>query len=360
VPVDEDVYRVLGVPHDANAETVKKAYRAIAHENHPDRRPGDAAAAARFDEANRAYVKWMQATGQRPAQTAPQNGPGFSNVEDIFSQFQDVFGDFFGAARDKGADLRHSLELTEAEARVGCKRDVEVMRASVCTECAGAGGVGDHGTCKDCAGTGKRSTQQGFFTVQTVCATCRGSTKHWNKPCLACEHGLVRSAEKLAVVVPAGIQHGQQLRLAGKGDACAGKPTGDLYLEIQIEGHAGTPVKLGMPRDRGHDVVVDVAVRTRHLLFGGSLEVPTPDGSASVHVPRNVEDGREIRLAGRGKPRATRSPEPTAGDPYRDVACGDLIVVLRVPPAVQKQREAVGFAGLISIVLAILVALTLR
>jgi molecular chaperone DnaJ len=364
---DDDVYRMLGVPPDADAETVKNAYRRIAHENHPDRRPGDAAAAARFSEAGRAYSQWLQANGQRPAQPAAgQGAAGFSNIEDVFSQFQDLFGDFFGAARnasrDKGADLRLSLLLTEDEAHVGCKREIEVMRARVCTECAGAGGFGEANTCKDCSGTGKRSAQQGFFTVQTVCATCGGTTKHWNKPCRACERGLVRRANNLAVLVPAGIQHGQLLRLAGKGDELAGKPSGHLYVAIEIEGHAkeGGAPELGKPRDRGHDVVVDAAVRARHLLFGGTLEVPTPDGSAIVKVPRGVEDGHEIRLAGRGKPRATRSPEAAAGDPYRDVARGDLVVVLRVPPAVQKRREALGFAALVSVVITILVALSLR
>jgi molecular chaperone DnaJ len=282
--------------------------------------------------------------------------------EDVdLSHFGDLFGEFFGTARDQGADLRTSLELTDADALVGCKRDIEVMRAHVCSECAGAGGFGDQATCKDCAGTGKRSTQQGFFTVQTVCPTCNGSTTRWNKACLACERGLVRSAERLAIVVPPGIQHGQMLRVPGKGDDRAGKPSGHLYVEIVLEGHkTDSAPTLGTPRDRGHDVVVDVAVRTRHLLFGGSLEVPTPDGSATVRVPRSVEDGREIRLPGRGTPRATRSPEASTGDPYRDVACGDLIVVLRVPPAVRKQRETLGFAALITAVLAILVAVSLH
>src|SRR6185369_14481590 len=109
------------------------------------------------------------------------------------------------------------------------------------------------------------------------------------------------------------------------------KPSGHLYVAIEIEGHeaAGTTPEPGALRDRGQDIVVDAEVRARHLWFGGSLEVPTPDGSATVIVPRNVADGHEIRLAGRGKPRATRSPEPGIGDPYRDVARGDLVVVLR-------------------------------
>ncbi|HEX5059011.1 MAG TPA: DnaJ C-terminal domain-containing protein [Kofleriaceae bacterium] len=359
--VDDDVYRVLGVSPDADAETVKAAYRAIAHENHPDRRPGDAAAAAKFQAASHAYAQWMQANGERPAQAAPGQAAGFSNIEDIFSQFQDLFGDFFGAARtqprDRGADLRLDLELTENEAIVGCKRDIEVNRGRVCTDCAGVGGFGEPTTCKDCAGTGKQNMQQGFFMVQTTCAACRGHGKRWAKPC-ACERGLVRRAEKLAVVVPAGIQHGQILRLAGKGDELAGKPTGYLYVAISIEGYEtpGTAPPNGTPRDRGNDVVVDAAVRARHLWFGGTLEVPTPDGSATVKVPRNIEDGHEIRLARRGKALAARSGE--GGDPYRDVARGDLVVVLRVTPAVQKRREAVGFAALASIVIAILVAVS--
>ena len=361
-PVDEEVCRVLGVAPDADAETIKNAYRAIAMENHPDARPGDAAAAARFDEASRAYQQWLQSTGQRPANPiAGQTGPGFTNVEDIFSAFQDLFGDFFGGARasNAGADLRVNVVLTEYEAHAGCKRDIEVNRARVCTECAGAGGFGELGACKDCSGTGKRSHAQGFFMVQTVCATCGGAGKRFQQLC-ACERGLVRRAEKIAVTVPAGIEHGQILRIPGKGDELAGKPTGHLYLPIEIEGYAkeGGAAPLGTPRDRGHEVVVDVPVRVRHLWFGGTLEVPTPDGSATVKVPRRVEDGHQIRLAGRGKPRATH--EAAGGDPYRDVGCGDLVVVLRVAPAVQKQREALGFAALVSVVIAILVALSMR
>jgi len=282
------------------------------------------------------------------------------NVEDIFAQFGDLFGEFFGTTRGQGgADLRVSLELSEDDARVGVKRDVDVMRAHVCSECAGAGGYGEPSACKDCTGAGKRNVQQGFFMVQSVCATCSGSGKRWTKPCVGCEGGLVRSAEKLSISVPAGIEHGQMLRIVGKGNELAGKPAGHLYVAITIEGHdgAGSP-QLGKPRDRGPDVVVDVAVRARHLLVGGSLEVPTPDGSATVRVPRGVEDGHAIRLAGRGKSRATHSPD--TGDPYREVARGDLVVVLRVPANVQRQREAIGFGALISVVLAILVALSLR
>lgn len=355
---NEDVYRVLGVPPDADAETVKSAYRAIAHANHPDRRPGDAAAAARFDEASRAYSQWQQANGQRPA---TGQAAGVSNIEDVFSQFQDLFGDFFGGrlggTPEKGADLRVSLELSEDEAIVGCKRDIEVMRARVCAECAGAGGSGEEITCKDCSGTGKRNAQQGFFVIQTVCPACKGLAKRWDKPCRACERGLARKSEKLAVVVPAGIDHGQLLRLAGKGDELPGKPSGHLFVEIEIEGRpkAGAEPELGRPRDRGDDVVVDAAVGLRHIVFGGSLEVPTPDGSATVKVPRNIEDGHEIRVAGRGKPRATLG---VAGDPYRDVARGDLVVVLRVTAAVQRRREMIGFVALASIIIAILVALS--
>jgi molecular chaperone DnaJ len=315
------------------------------------------------DEKVRQPGSANDATATKDGEPAPAQGQGFTNVEDIFAQFGDLFGEFFGnAGGHGGADLRVSLELSADDARVGVKRDVEVMRAHVCSECAGAGGFGEASTCKDCSGAGKRNVQQGFFMVQSVCGTCGGAGKRWKKPCVACERGLVRSAEKLSVSVPAGIEHGQMLRIAGKGNELAGKPAGHLYVAIAIEGHedAGTPPKLGKPRDRGPDVVVDVAVRARHLLLGGSLEVPTPDGSATVRVPRGVEDGHEIRLAGRGKSRAARAPEAAAGDPYRDVTRGDLVVVLRVPPEVQKQREAIGFAALISVVLAILVALSLR
>lgn len=296
-------------------------------------------------------------------EASPAQGQGFANVEDVFAQFGDLFGEMFGAARGQsGADLRVSLELSEHDARVGVKRDIELMRGHVCSECAGTGGIGDASECKDCSGAGRTQVKQGFFMVETACPACRGSGKRWKTACIACDGGLVRSAEKLSVTVPPGIEHGQMLRIAGKGNELAGKPPGHLYVSIVIEGHesASGPPELGKPRDCGQDVVVDVAVRARHLLLGGSLEIPTPDGSATVRVPRGIEDGHEIRLAGRGKNRATRTAEAASGDPYRDVGRGDLVVVLRVPAEVQKQREALGFAVLAAFVLAILVALSLR
>jgi molecular chaperone DnaJ len=303
-------------------------------------------------------VARRSAAGQPPAQPAAN----FSNVEEIFSQFKDLFGDFFGgtqaAKREQGADRRMALVLTETEARDGCKREVEAMRSRICTECDGAGGFGDASACKDCSGSGKRNVQQGFFMIQTACGACGSAGKRWTQLCV-CAAGLVSRAERITVVVPAGIQNGQILRLAGKGDELAGKPTGHLYLVIEIQG-GGTSVtapELGRLRDRGHDLVVDVAVRTRHLLFGGTLDVPTPDGTATVKVPRRVEDGHEIRLVGRGRPRATSAH---AGDPYREMARGDLVAMLRVPPEVRKRREAIGFAGLVSVVIAVLVALSLR
>jgi molecular chaperone DnaJ len=286
-------------------------------------------------------------------------------LDEVFAQFENLFGEFFGgrpASRDAGADLRVTLQLTAGEALVGCRRDIEVTRARVCAECAGAGGFGEASVCKDSAGAGKRMVQQGFFLAETLCATCCGTAKWWSKPCGACALGLVRRAEKLAIVVPPGTEHGQMLRLKSHGDELAGKPSGDLYVAIEIEGHAAaeSAPELGKPRDRGHDVVVDAAVRVRHRLFGGMLEVPTPDGSATVNVPRGVHDGHEIRLVGRGKPRATRAPDGAARDPYRDVERGELVVVLRVPPAVQKRHDTIRFAALIGIVIALVVALSVR
>ncbi len=357
-----DVHRILGISRDADAETVKRAYRAIARDNHPDRCPGDAAAAARFDDASRAYGQWLQDHGHRPALDA---SAVFSDMNEAFAQFEDLFGGILGAtgvSRERGTDLTITLELTEADARAGCQRDVEVTRGRVCSKCAGAGGSGDHSACNDCAGTGMRTVTQGFFQVQRTCAGCRGAKTRWTRPCGACDGGLVRTAEKLTVVVPPGIEHGQRLRLAGRGDELAGRPAGHVYVRIAVEGHDDdeTAPPLGEPRDRGGDVVVEVPVRARHLWFGGSLEVPTPDGSATVHVPRAVRDGHEIRIAGRGKPRAAGSPEPAAGDPYRDLGRSDLIVVLRVTPAVVRQRESLLFAAIATVVIAILVALSFR
>ncbi len=311
----ERICRVLGVTRDADAATVKQAYRALAMRYHPDRNPGDAEARTRFDEVNRAYAEWSAAQQA----DAPQGTPfDFANFQDLFS---DLFG---GAGRARGADLRLTLTLTPADAAIGRQRDITVARRTVCPSCKGSGDVSGGGrACAGCGGSGKSTSTSGFLNIATTCAKCRGRGKLPEKPCAACQDGTRETIETLKVTVPPGVSAGQSLRLAGKGSESPLGPPGDLYLLIEI----------GAASRQGADATVEVMVDARHVLFGGKMLVATVNGPATVKVPGGVRDGDRVTVPGHGHPKAA------GGDPYRGATeRGDQIVIFRVPPELRGLR----------------------
>lgn len=359
---DDAVLRVLGVASGADEATVKQAYRELAARHHPDRNPGDPEAAARFHEVTRAYAAWCEARGVASGPAAPSSGKPVEDVSQIFEQFQDLFGDFFGGkgappAPARGADRQQPLLLSYPEARDGCTRDVDVLRELVCRTCGGTGARdGVTQTCARCHGARTIRTTQGLLQLTETCTDCGGTGRYILEPCERCERGLRPIAETVEVRVPPGVETGTQLRLAGKGNEHPGGPPGDLYLAIEVD-------LLDALVPRGDDVVIETAVCGRHVLLGGPLEVRGLDGTVQVEVPRGVRNGDSVRVPGRGNIRAggAGGGGPPVGDPYREVARGDQIVVFRVPPEAERARgTAIGLAAAAAAVLIAILAALLR
>jgi molecular chaperone DnaJ len=241
----------------------------------------------------------------------------------------------------RGANRRQPLELAYAEARDGCTRAVDVLREVVCTACDGAGGDGQ--TCVRCEGKRTITTVRGMLVMGQVCPDCGGTGRYIIEPCDRCERGLRPCADRVEVRVPPGIQNGMALCVAGKGDEHpAGGAPGDLFLVIEVD-------LMGVLVPCGDHVVIEAAVRGRHVLLGGPLEVGGLDGSVTVQVPRGVRDGDSVRLPGRGNICTGGAADSApAGDPYRggSAARGDQIVVFRVPPEAERARRvATGLAA---------------
>ncbi|MCR9089002.1 MAG: molecular chaperone DnaJ [Rhodobacteraceae bacterium] len=334
-----DYYDVLGVSKGASAEELKKAYRKKAMELHPDRNADNPQAEAHFKEANEAYEVLKDADkkaaydrfghaafeggmgggGQRPG------GPGAQG--DFASAFSDVFDDLFGdfmggggrgggrqrAAR--GADLRYNLKITLEEAWSGLQKTITVPAAVPCTACSGTGAEGgaEPVTCPTCSGMGKVRAQQGFFTVERSCPTCSGLGQIIKNPCTTCSGaGRVQKDRALSVNIPAGVETGTRIRLAGEGEAgMRGGPTGDLYIFIEVAEHSL------FQRD-GTNLFCRVPVSMSAAALGGEVEVPSIDGGRSrVKIPSGSQSGRQMRLRSKGMP-ALRGG--TSGDMFIELA----------------------------------------
>jgi molecular chaperone DnaJ len=348
--VDDEVFQTLGVAPGADAETVKQAYRKIAHETHPDRPGSDEAARARFEQASRAYATWLAAQPEAPQPPPPQE-PGeeppaaakFGSVEDIFATFGDLFGDMFGgdkaARRGPSLDLRQDLKLTESDAKCGVKKDVVVKRGVPCKACEGTGSRdGKLTPCATCAGKGKKTFTQGFFMIQKDCGDCAGRGSRAETPCPACERGLVMRDETLTITVPPGVTAGQALRIPGKGhESTSGAKPGHLYLVVAI-----TPTALVR---KGDHVECELPIDVRQFLVGGRVTVDTLTGTTTVRVRPWPRDRTAITLPELGYPRAPDSE-------YRgDMTRGDQRVIVRVPPDVRAYalKAVAGVAGVIAL-----------
>lgn len=307
-----DLYEVLGVGRDAGDAEIKKAYRRLAMEFHPDRNPGDKKAEEQFKEASNAY-KVLSDPDQRARydQFGPDglngNMAGFRGVDDIFSAFGDLFSDFFGAPRGRrqrrGADLQVELRLTFAEAVEGITRDIEIDRNEACDTCDGSGAKPGTGreSCSVCQGKGQVLHAQGFFMIQTTCPNCRGEGSIVRERCTACRGGgVMRRSSKLSITVPPGVDEGQSLRLAGKGESARGPgggSPGHLYVLLHVEPD---------PRfvREGDDVLTEVPVSYVTAALGGEVEVPTLDeactGTATIEVKAGTQPNDTIVRTGKG------------------------------------------------------------
>ncbi|HEX5061895.1 MAG TPA: molecular chaperone DnaJ [Kofleriaceae bacterium] len=313
-----DLYEVLGVERGASQADLKKAYRRLAQQYHPDKCGGDKDSEEKFKEAANAYQVLSDDEqralydrygfdGIRRGAGGGGGGPGFSTVEDIFSAFGDLFGDFFGGRssgkrQPRGADLRVDLELTFAEAVWGTTKEVKVSRAVGCETCSGTGAkVGSKpDVCKTCQGKGQVVHSQGFFMVQTTCPQCRGAGKTIKDPCEDCRgRGAKPETSTLSVTVPAGVDDGQTLRLAGKGEAIAGGTTGHLYVVLHVQGDERF-------RRDGDDVLTEVPVSFVKAALGGEIEIYTLEdncnGATTIDLKPGTQPGDVIVRRGQGIP----------------------------------------------------------
>ena len=333
-----DFYEVLGVGRSASAEEIKKAYRKKAKELHPDRNGDDPQAETKFKEANEAYEILKDAEkkaaydrfghaafeggggGPRPGQGGFSQGAFSSAFSDVFD---DLFGDFMGGgARGgggrraaRGSDLRYNLRVTLEDAYSGVQRTIKVPTAVACSACEGSGAEGgvQPTSCPTCSGMGKVRAQQGFFTVERTCPTCGGLGQIIKNPCKSCGGaGRVERDRSLSVNIPAGVETGTRIRLAGEGEAgMRGGPPGDLYIFVEVEKHEL------FERD-GSDLYCRVPVSMGKAALGGSIEVPTIDGGRGrVQIPPGSQSGRQMRLRSKGMP-ALRGGGP--GDMYIELA----------------------------------------
>jgi molecular chaperone DnaJ len=313
-----DFYEVLGVSRDAGEEDLKKAYRKLAMQYHPDRNQGDQAAEAKFKELNEAYDVLKdgekRAAYDRFGHAAFEGAGGgggnpFGQGGNPFGgAFEDIFEEMFGGLRGgrgrgpvgRGADLRQAVEVTLEEAFAGAKKTIRVPSSVACEVCKGTGAEGSAAqaatTCSTCNGAGKVRAQQGFFLIERTCPTCSGSGRVIKNPCKVCAgQGRVQRDRTLAVSIPAGVEDGTRIRLSGEGEAgLRGAPAGDLYVDVAVKSH---PI---FQRD-GANIFVRVPLRMTQAALGGAVEVPSIDGGrARVTIPAGTQTGDQFRLRGKG------------------------------------------------------------
>jgi molecular chaperone DnaJ len=337
-----DYYQVLDVPRTASEADIKKAYRRLAMKFHPDRNPGDHTAEEKFKEAKEAYeilcdaqkraaydqfchagVDGMRGTG---------GGPGFDPRDAFGDIFGDVFGDIFGVGRRgrsqvfRGADLRYELELDLEQAVFGDTVNIDFTALAECGDCGGSGSSKGSKpvACETCRGAGQVRMQQGFFTVQQTCPRCHGRGQVVSDPCGSCRgQGRIRRQKTLSVKVPAGVDTGDRIRLSGEGEVGRnGGPSGDLYVEVRVREHSI------FERDGSH-LSCEVPVSFATAALGGTIEVPTLDGNATIKIPAETQSGRVFRLREKGI-------KPVRGGPTGDLFCR---IVVETPVHLTREQK---------------------
>lgn len=309
-----DYYEVLGVSKNATTDEIKKAYRKLALKYHPDANPGDETAEAKFKEINEAYVVLSdpekRAGYDHFGHAADTNGQGFSGGFGDFGGFGDIFDIFFGGGGtrkrtgpERGSDIRTDMEIGLKDAAFGLEREIKVPRVETCGTCGGsrAAAGSKPQTCTTCGGTGQvqysQNTPFGRVVQSRTCDHCHGVGKIIDKPCPTCRGaGQVRKTRNIKVNVPAGVDNGSRLRLAGEGEAgLRGGPPGDLYVYIHVKPHR-------IFKREGDDLICEIPISFIQAALGDEFEVPTLDGKAKLKVPEGTQTGTVFRMKGKGIP----------------------------------------------------------
>ena len=306
-----DYYEVLGVSRSASSGEVKKAYRKLAMQYHPDRNQGDKESEEKFKQATEAYEVLSDSSkrqiydtyGAEGLKSRGYQGPDF---EDIFSNFGDIFGDIFGFGRaehrskngpTRGADLRYDLSISFMEAVHGVSKDLEIERPDTCWTCEGTGLRPGHKaeTCATCQGRGQVVRAQGFFRMSTTCPQCHGQGEIIKDPCADCDGvGLVKSKKKVSLKIPAGVDTGAKMRLRGTGEGGRkGGPAGDLYVIIHVEPHE-------FFMREGDLIYCQYPLHFDQAALGTDLEVPTIHGKKKLKIPKGTQTGERFTLKNEG------------------------------------------------------------
>jgi len=339
---NKDYYKILGVSRSASEEEIKKAYRKVAMQYHPDRNPGVHEAEDKFKTASEAYevlrdpqkreiydqygIEGLRGTGFT----------GFRGFEDIFSTFGDIFEGFFGFGTSpgrrtrarQGADLRYDLKISFYDAAFGKEEEIEIPRRGACEACQGTGAKPGTSAvhCPQCKGAGQILRSQGFFTISTTCGQCHGQGKYNPHPCKECHgSGRVRETKKIKIKVPPGVDSGSKLRIRGEGEEGErGGSPGDLFVFLFVEPHEF------FIRD-GDDIVCRILISFSQAALGGEIEIPTLNGKKSISIPKGTENNEMIKIKGEGFPK------------IRGYGRGDLIaqIFVKTPKNLTKRQEEI-------------------
>jgi molecular chaperone DnaJ len=305
-----DYYEILGIPRTATEAEIKRAYRSLAVQHHPDKNPGDAASEDKFKEAAEAYAVLSDSEKRASYDRFGHQGVGaggfeggFSNIDDIFDIFG--FGEMFGGRSgrrttvQRGADLRYDLEIALEDAATGKDEKLRIPRLEKCAECTGTGAEkgSQAETCVTCAGSGQTRYQQGFFSVMRTCGNCQGRGQIIRTPCTACRGaGRVEREKTIEIKIPAGVETGSRLRVTGEGeDGIGGGPSGDLYIVIHVAEHANF-------ERQGANLYSAVPITFAQAALGADVSVKTLDSEEELKVPAGTQTGTVFRIKGKGMP----------------------------------------------------------
>jgi molecular chaperone DnaJ len=339
---DRDYYNILGVSRGASEEEIKKSYRKVAMQYHPDRNPGNKEAEEKFKMASEAYevlrdpekreiydrygIEGLKGTGFT----------GFRGFDDIFSAFGDIFEDFFGFGTThrqrtrarQGADLRYDLKISFHEAAFGKETEIQIPKNVPCEACHGSGSKpGTHPTqCPHCKGTGQMTRSQGFFTISTTCSQCHGDGIYIPHPCKECRgFGKVRKNHKIQIKIPPGVDTGSKLRIREEGEAGErGGPPGDLFVFIYVEPH-------DFFSREGDDIICQIPISFPQAALGAEIEIPTLNGKKKILIPNGTETGEVFKIKGEGFPK------------LRGYGRGDQLVqvIVKTPKNLTKRQEEI-------------------